>query len=75
MQAMLFIQSAGQKRTEQMDSLLILVEEEYMKLRVVKVIEEKMGLNMADTLTMLGAGLSWAGLGWASLALPGGSLK
>ena len=32
-----------------------------MKLRVVKVMEEKMGLNMADTQTMLGAGL---GLPW-----------
>ena len=33
-----------------------------MKLRVVKVMEEKMGLKMADILTMLGAGLGWAGL-------------
>ena len=31
-----------------------------MKLRVVKVMEEKIGLNMADTLDVRG----WAGLAW-----------
>ena len=40
------------ERTEQMDSLQSLVAEEYLKLRVVKFMEEKMGLNMADTLSM-----------------------
>ena len=44
-----------------MDSLQSLVAEEYMKLRVVKVMEEKMGLNMADTLTNV--------RGWAAESL------
>ena len=43
-----------------MDSLQILVAGEYMKLRDVKVMEEKIGLNMADTLDVM----VWASLAW-----------
>ena len=58
-----------------MDSLQSLGAEEHMKLRVVKVMDEKMGLNMADTLPMRGAGLGvlccdvlcCAGLCWPCL--------